>query len=185
MIVVPIVEGDGEIAAVRVLIAKCNPDLEVSRPIRVRRDRLIKPDYDEFTRALSLAHQKLGGNDGVVLVLLDSEGSCPGAIAGDLAMRAAESHGHVRVFVVIAHTMYESWFAASAETLSGKNGLRADLVPPADPELCRKSWINDQLPENRCYNEPRDQPKLTALIDLNLAAQRSRSFRKLLRVLKN
>jgi hypothetical protein len=78
-----------------------------------------------------------------------------------------------------------AWFVASAESLGGCRGLPDGLEAPPDPEAVRdaKSWLSDRMTGGRSYAPTRDQAALVSAIDLTLA-QRSRSFRKLVRELE-
>jgi len=82
--------------------------------------------------------------------------------------------------------MFETWFAASASSMAGVNGLPSDLAVPDDPEGNRlgKSWIKDHYPRGRKYSETVDQPRFTAKIDLAGCRDRSPSFDKLCRELE-
>ena len=80
-VVASIVEGDGEVVALPVLLRRLNdwltPDLyvDVLHPIRVRKDRFLNR-VDEFRRHLLLARGKAGAG-GWILILLDSDDDCP------------------------------------------------------------------------------------------------------------
>ena len=70
---------------------------------------------------------------------------------------------------------------ASLETIAGNCGLPANLKYEGDIESKRgvKEWLTAQMPPGLAYKETLHQVKLTHLIDLDLAQQRSRSFRRL------
>ena len=55
--------------------------------------------------------------------------------------------------------MFETWFAAAAESLRGKNNLPDDLPKPKDPEQegLGKGWIKKHLPKK--YKETIDQAR--------------------------
>jgi hypothetical protein len=78
--IVPIVEGQGDVAAVPVLlrrlIAKSNPPVavDIAQPIRQPRGTLLKAGGIEA--AVQFAAIEMG-QDGAVLILIDSEGDCP------------------------------------------------------------------------------------------------------------
>ncbi|MGC9216666.1 hypothetical protein [Acidithiobacillus sp.] len=80
-VIASIVEGDGEVAALPILLRRVgawqSPDknFNVLPPIRVRRDRFLNRD-DEFRRMLLLAAAKCG-ESGWILVLLDADDDCP------------------------------------------------------------------------------------------------------------
>ena len=183
--VVPIVEGDGEVQAVPVLLRRLSQWLSphsvvsLGRPIRVHRDRFLKKEA-EFRRMLLLAAAKVGAK-GWVLVLLDADDDCPVELAMATATRARTVLPHCDVSVVCANREFEAWFLASAESLSGKRGLFvADGDTPRDPDSIRgaKEWLSRRIADGR-YRETTDQPAFAAVMDLELARRRSRSFRKM------
>ncbi|RKT44953.1 hypothetical protein BDD21_2361 [Thiocapsa rosea] len=102
--VVSIVEGDGEVAALPILLRRIcawlTPDVHaaVSQPIRVRRDRFLNRD-DEFRRHLLLAAAK-SGEKGWILVLLDADDDCPAELAAQVLERARAVVPHRAVSVV-------------------------------------------------------------------------------------
>lgn len=180
-----IVEGDGEVAALPILLrrlakwcgSQCHP--EVQKPIRVRRDRFLNRE-DEFRRHLLLAAAKCG-NDGWILVLLDADDNCPATLGAGILQRAQSCVPHRSVSVVLTNREYEAWFIAAAASLQGQRGFAvhpSERIP--DPETPRdaKGWIKAHM-EGGMYGETTDQPALTARMDLQQAFDRSRSFRKL------
>ena len=48
-----------------------------------------------------------------------------------------------------------------------------------DSERSAKGWIGRRLPPGQRYSETRDQVRMTAYLDLESAAHRSRSLRRL------
>lgn len=185
MCVVPIVEGDGEVQALPVLLRRLcqwlTPEglVDYGRPIRVHRDRFLKRNT-EFRRMLLLAAAK-AGDTGWVLVLLDADDDCPVTLALDIATRARDVLPHCPISVVCANREFEAWFLASAESLDGRRGLKvAARDIPADPDAVRgaKEWLSRRITAGR-YRETTDQPAFAATMDLEAARSRSRSFRKL------
>lgn len=181
---VTIVEGDGEVGAVPILLrrlAKMHQryDVEILPPIRVRRDKFLRKD-DEFSRMLRLADAKAQG--GTILILLDADDDCPVALSREVQLRAANLIRTARLVVVFANREFESWLLAAAESIAGRRGLRTDLIAPSDVEQIRnaKGWLSEHIAQGR-YHEVTDQPALTAVFDLDLALERSRSFRKLVK----
>jgi hypothetical protein len=178
-----IVEGDGEVQAVPLLIrriaAEAFPELQInviSPPIRVSRDKLMKAA--ELERAVELAARQVGPA-GAISVLIDSDDDCPAIVAADLRRRARAARGDFPISVVLAKREFEAWFLAAAVSLRGRRGLRTDLAPPRVPEEIRdaKGWLRDQMPAGRKYRETLDQPALAAVFDLT-AARSSGSFDK-------
>jgi hypothetical protein len=182
--VAAIVEGDGEVAALPVLLRRLSawqtPELPVHLlpPIRVRRERFLNRD-DELHRHLLLAAAKCG-DDGWILVLLDADDDCPEQLGKEILRRAQACVPHRRVSVVLAKREYEAWFIAAADSLHGKRGFALEGTESIDAEAPRnaKGWIGERM-AGRTYRETSDQPAFSALMDLEQAYAGSRSFRKL------
>lgn len=180
-----IVEGDGEVAAVPVLLRKVTQwktptaHLKIQTPIRVHKDRFLNKE-DEFRRHLLLAAAK-AGDGGLVVVLLDADDDCPASKGKEVLENARKIISHRRVAVVLANREYEAWLIAGAASLVGRRGFKCaptDLLVEAEVPRNAKGWIAERLP-SRSYHESTDQPALTAMLDLELVHARSRSFRKL------
>jgi len=186
MKVATIVEGDGEVAAVPLLLRRVaewrTPEVfpDVLPPIRVRRDRFLNRD-DEFERYLQLAAKKCE-DGGWILVLLDADDDCPAKLAAQILARAAAHIAHRRVSVVLAKCEFEAWFVAAAESLTGYRGFYFDPADVIDPETPRdaKGWLRQRI-AGGVYRETTDQPAFAARFDLKQAFDGSRSFRKLCR----
>lgn len=190
MRIVPIVEGHGEVEAVRILLQRIGLELldgiyfEVLKPIRQHRSKLIQER--ELERAVRLALLKLGdrevhGRD-LILVLVDADRDLPCELGPSLL--AIGRRGEARdVACVIANVEYETWFIAAAESLHEELDLPAEI--PGNPEAHRlgKGWIKQRIKRHK-YSEPIDQPRLTAKMDLRLCRTRSPSFDKLCRELE-
>lgn len=179
-----IVEGDGEVAALPVLLRRLSEwrspqcQVDIGAPIRVHRDRFLNREED-FRRYLLLAAAKCG-DAGWILVLLDADDDCPATKAADVLLRATGCVPHRPVAVVLANREYEAWFVASALSLEGHRGFACGSDLPADPDQPRdaKGWMRAHM-AGGTYGETTDQPAFTACMDLQVAHQRSRSFRKL------
>ena len=184
--IITIVEGSGEVQAVPILIRRiaevATPGLfpDVPKPIRVRRDRILKPG--EIERYVELAANQ-AGPDGRILILLDADDDCPRELASGLLRRAAAVRSDRRVQVVLAKMEYEAWFLAAADSLAGSRGFGEDITAPGNPESIRnaKGWLTERMPPGRSYKELRDQPALTARFDLGQARRSAPSFDKLWR----
>lgn len=184
MKIASIVEGDGEVIALPILLRRLaewrTPERypEVQPPIRVRRDRFLNRE-EEFCRHLLLAAAKCG-NNGWILVLLDADDDCPATLGTEILRRAETCVPHRRVSVVLANREYEAWFIAAAASLDGYRGFVFDPLDTSDPETPRnaKGWLKAHM-GNGAYGEITDQPAFTACMDLQQVFDRSRSFRKL------
>jgi hypothetical protein len=184
--VVAIVEGDGEVKALPVLLRRIaqwktpERNTRVLAPIRVRRDRFLKLESGEFERYLQLAAAQCG-NDGWILLLLDADDDCPARLGPALVERARLAVNHRRVSVVLANREYEAWFMACASSLTGIRGftpVAGDELIDAETPRDAKGWVRQRMP-GRSYGEVIDQPAMSASMDLALTYERSRSFRKL------
>lgn len=182
--VVSIVEGDGEVAALPILLRRISNWLspqalvQVREPIRVRRDRFLNKD-DEFVKQVKLAAHYCV-EPGWILILLDADDDCPKHLAKIILERASAVAQHRRISVVLANREYEAWFIAAAASLDGKRGFALKGTKLPDPEAVRgaKEWMNERIPQGR-YRETTDQAGFCGVMDLDLASKRSRSFRKL------
>lgn len=182
--IISIVEGDGEVEALPVLLrrlatwkpAAVMPD--VLPPIRVRRDRFLNKD-EEFKKQLLLAATKCG-EGGWILIVLDADDDCPATTGQDIFNRAKQIVPHRKISVVLANREFEAWFIAAATSLHGHRGFLAGEHEQVDAETLRdaKGWMRRHMREG-VYREILDQPAFSARLDLQLAHDQSRSFRKL------
>jgi hypothetical protein len=180
MTIVTIVEGDGEVGALPVLLRRLvghHHSVHFVRPKNAHtRNNLTKPGGLE--RFLELARSE--GCDGA-LVLLDADKVCAAELAWELAERARDVGLPFPVAIVCVKCEYEAWFLASLETIKGRPGIPAGTVYEGDVESKPgvKEWLTAQMPPGRAYKETQDQAPLSAMLDLDLVRQRSRSFRRL------
>lgn len=198
---VPIVEGDGELNALPVLLRRLlhdewqRYDWGILRPINAHGcGGLTTPNGIERFIEYALLEPECDG----VLVLIDGdavhhlpdrqrpENDCSPAFASVLAQRVRALAPRAPVVIVIVRWEYEAWFLASVESIAGRPikglpGLPADTQFSGDVESERnpKGWIEARFPPGRRYSETRDQAAITSLLDLNLVDERSRSFRRL------
>ena len=186
---VPIVEGDGEVQAFPVLLRRLASAIaperavDVTRPIRVHRSKVVK--VEELERYVELATQQHGG-EGAVIVLLDADDDCAADLGPALLARAEAVRPGSPVAVVVAVKEYEAWFLAAASSLRGQRGLPEDLDPSKDPEAVRdaKGWLQSRRTDGLAYSPTIDQPALSAVVDLDTARAGSPSFDKLWRELE-
>ncbi len=109
-----IVEGDGEVLALPVLLRLIRPEWKFSYPIRVRRQAIMRAGYLEKYLSLAMAAIQETSTEGGVLVLLDSDDDCPAKLGPDLLRRASAHTRGVPVQVVLAKRCFESWLLAGA-----------------------------------------------------------------------
>src|SRR4051812_22428683 len=131
----PIIEGHGEQLSIADLLKRIRRerlatavDLRVVAPLRKKRGQITKELHlsgfaNEAVK--ELRQQARGDPDAhlFVLILIDSEGVCPGPLAGQLLVWAKAARPDVDLACVLAHPMWETWFAAAAPSLAGFNGM--------------------------------------------------------------
>ncbi len=180
----PIVEGDGEVGAVPILLrrlvaaAKAYP-LDVNLPIRRSRTDLVREDG--VRDAIRLARKK--PDCAAILIMFDSDDDCPKGLAPEVQTWAQAAASPIPCYVVMATREYEAWFLATIESLQEARGIRADAISHPDPESPRgaKEELRKRMTPNRKYTEKADQPALTAQFDMAMAYQRCRSFRRMVK----
>ncbi|QNE76967.1 DUF4276 family protein [Streptomyces finlayi] len=181
-VVAPIVEGHGEVTAVRELVTRiaaefCGTWVEVAQPFRLDSGKMRKPE--ELGKAVRFQAARVPGRGGV-LVLRDGDDSdvtCPVELARALA--PADGLVTVPVEIVIARHEYEAWFLAAVESLCAHPAVKDDAVAPGDSEAKRgaKSQLEGLMTES--YKETLHQAKFSGVMDLRAAAAGSRSFRRM------
>jgi hypothetical protein len=192
--VTPIVEGKGEVGSIRILLERLwlflgGESINVLRPpIRRPRGRLVK--RDGLQDAARLAVKELRNvpapeDPGLVLILLDADDDRPCELGPRLLGFAREVDPRVDVICVVANVEYETWFAATADSLARYLDVGAHSPPSEDPEGSRhgKAWVKQRF-RGTSYSETQDQPRLTSAMDLGLCRRRSPSFDKLCRELE-
>lgn len=174
LLIVPIVEGHGEVEALPLLIRRIFAEFRrevcpvVNPPSRIKAGSFLQ-DCDYFHKYVSLAAAKAAQGEGLVLILLDCEDHCPGTLGPRLLADAQAIRADIRCAVALAHREYETWFLAAAESLRGCAGLPAQLNPPPNPESIRgaKEWLGKHMPVR--YDPIIHQARLTDRFDLHQA----------------
>lgn len=180
MRIASIVEGDGEVVAVPVLLRRIAAEfgcwVTATRPVRVPRGRILLAGVLES--ALDLAARQAGAG-GAIFILLDANSDCPATLGPAILERAVAARSDRAIRVVLAKMEFEAWFLAAASSLAGRRGLAADFAPPPDPERVRdaKGAVNAHMPSDRPYRPVRHQAALSATCDLQ-AARSAPSFDK-------
>jgi hypothetical protein len=181
----PIVEGEGEVGAVPVLLRRlCDAagayTLGINTPIRRPRTDLVREDG--VREAVQLARKQL--DCAAILVMFDSDDDCPKDIVLRIQGWAQTEASPIPSFVVIPTREYEAWFLATVESLRGVKGILADATSHANPESPRGAAeeLRSRMTPKRNYSKPVDQPALTAQFDMATAYRRCRSFRRMVNV---
>lgn len=145
---VTIVEGQGEVIALPVLVRAWFPHAQVMRPILVPRERFLRnPTYrnDVF----DLARR---ADPDAVLVLLDAHGAFGEVTAVEASLFAALPG--CRASLVVAKEEFEAWFLAAGTAI----GLAED-TPDAENIIGAKERLKRILGH---YRPTADQASLTA-----------------------
>ncbi len=173
--IVPIVEGRGDVKAVPILLRRVLHERMGKYHVVIKKPKLAKgrpglsTRFEEF-----LGHAKKTRGCAGILVLLDSDKDCPRELAAELALRARDSGVGIPIAVVCAKPEYENWFLASDEAFTGDvEGFGG-----------AKDWITRGMPQDLAYKPTKDQPSLSATMDIEAAFQASRSFRRLCNAVK-
>lgn len=182
MMIQPIVEGQGDEAAVPLLLRRLRDEaqawrLEVGKPHRKRRTQLVKKDSLQSAVRVAVLREDCAG----ILILFDADDDCPKELAPTLEEWAREAAGGKPCAVVIANREHEAWFLASIEALRGTAAILPGATSHPSPEAPRdaKGELERRMPRGASYSPTVDQVALTAHLNLESAYRRCRSFRKL------
>ncbi len=189
--IVPVVEGDGDVAALpgllgRILLEMYNrSDVLVaqgkSMVVNANGRSTLENRLEKFIR---YAQNKPECD--AILVLLDADDDCPVNLAQGILKRCEPLGLTIPVEIVCAHREYESWFLASLDTIRGRRGISdtATLSQNAEDIPDPKHWLTDHMPYGQAYKETTHQAALTQHMDIDMAHSNSRSFRRLCHALE-
>lgn len=189
-----IVEGDGEVVAVPILLRRLIPHLcadafaEILRPIRQPRDRLVYNKDECLKNSILLAAAKLKqlkfrDSASLILVLCDADEDCVKTLAEQMGAVASEAASQHSVSTILAVREYETWFVGAAESLERFLQLTGDIPENPEQSGSKKRWIEDRFKGTK-YSETVDQARMTATMDLTRCRLRCPSFDKLCRDLE-
>lgn len=163
----PIVEGRGEVEAVRVLLRRLINEagaygFEVDRPIRLNRSDFV--NEGSLRRWVRFALEKTECR--AILILFDGDDDCPKTLGPRVEAWARAEAGTVPCAVVVAHREFEAWFLAAIESLRGERGILGDAVSHPSPEVPRnaKGQLSDRMTAGRSYPATADQAALAAAL---------------------
>jgi hypothetical protein len=212
LLVAPIVEGDGEVACMEILLKRIGKELLgglsikiADRPLLLARDKFLNPS--DLRAKLRIAAGRLRdrrfqwlrdqGWRSLVLVLRDTDGELPCVLGPEILKLARTARLQVEVACTVAHYEYETWFVAAADSLGQFLDLKGESAP-TDPEIrkLKKKWIEDHFKGDGwrdrtadrnaaiSYQPPIDQLAMTEVMNLTACRERSPSFDKLCRDLQ-
>jgi len=187
--IIPIVEGHGEVEAIRILLSRIWTELlgeeyiHVLTPLRIPQGKILnKPD--ELSRYIRLAYLKLKDvplhkNQGVLL-LFDADSGLPCVLAKKITESIQDHHDEILLSCVIANKEFETWFVASSDQMPEEfSTADTQTAASAEPENRGKAWVEQNA--LRSYSETADMPRLSKKINLSLVRDRCPSFDKLCR----
>jgi hypothetical protein len=182
-VIIPIVEGDGDATAVPLLLRRILGEhlqeyrWQIGGPKKAFSLHVLRQKLENYLR-----YAQRENDAAAILILLDLDDGCPEIEAIQLSQEIRALSPRLPVAIVFAHREFETWFLASLETLGGSYGLPEGLSYEGNVEDRRgaKEWLTRQMPPGSIYKETIQQPSMASKVDLNLASQRSRSFRRLL-----
>ncbi len=184
MILQPIVEGQGDEAALPILLRRlCDEagawQVDIARPHRRRRTQLVDKALLQSAVQVAALREGCAG----ILIVFDADDDCPKELAPILEAWAIEISGGIPCAVVMANREYEAWFLASIEAFRAHRGISAEAMSHPNPESPRdaKGELEARMVAGASYSPTVDQPALTAQLDLGAAYRACRSFRKLVR----
>jgi hypothetical protein len=179
-VIAAVVEGEGEVAALPVLLRRIMMEMHavyvhVPPPARLSRGKLTLER--DIARAIHIQAKKVDGRGGV-LVLLDADDDCPVECAGAVRDCCLSLPG-CPVEVVVANREFEAWFLASVESLRDHWAVAVNATYAGDPEQPRgaKERLAKCMTEK--YVPTLHQAAFAQMLDLSTALARSRSFRRL------
>ena len=178
----PIVEGQGEVEAVPLLLRRILGalgvwDVQVGRPLRSSRHQVVREA--DLKNMLVIATRT--NSIQAIVIILDLDDDCARNLIPNMKRWATETAANVPCAVVLARREYEAWFLASIESLQGKHGILPTATHETNPEAKRgaKEALSLHMPKNRPYREMDHQPAMTAVFDMGMAYRKASSFRKL------
>jgi Domain of unknown function (DUF4276) len=179
-----IVEGHAEVESVPLLLRRIFAqlgvsDIQVARPFRVKRNRVVKPgELERAIRQTIRDRAEVGG----IMVLIDSDDDCPAQLGSRLLDRA-KTTTQLPVAVVLANREFECWFLGSKESLRGINGIVENATAPLNPENIRgaKEHLSRNMARGRRYLAVDDQATFAEKFHLDKTRRACPSFDKCFR----
>ena len=177
--VLPLVEGEGDVAAIpvllrRICVAHKRYDVEICRPHRRGDVHKVYRRFHDFLRA--------GLNEADRLLwVMDCDDGCPldwVAKLEDLYQGNPPGASCQLRFAFLVRE-YESLFLTEQAAARDKLAIAGPFPKNVDAVRGAKEWLSAQMPPGRAYKETSDQAALTAQLDLHVLRQKSRSFRHL------
>jgi hypothetical protein len=161
--IAPIVEGYGDVPAIRVLLNRMAPHLAVSNPVRQARGKLVQ--RDGLRHAVSIAAANVT-EQGAILLLLDADEDCAATKAGELQGWLTADFHHILCRVVFVVREFEAWIVGGDPQYGVENPDAAGNLEGRIKEVYGR------------YKKTVDQPRHPARDDLQRVRANARSFQK-------
>lgn len=175
-----VVEGYGEVQALPILLRRIADeaffyDRDIRTPHRIARTSMTREKVADAVRT----QRAVVGEDGIVVVLYDSDDDDPDEIVETTKEQLAAAVCEALVFVAVRE--YEAWLLAGIDSLRGTPALKSDAHFEGDPESPRSpaGKLEEQMTES--YKKTLHQARFTGRVDLSQVAERSPSFQKFYR----
>jgi Domain of unknown function (DUF4276) len=203
-VIVPIVEGRGEVDAVPILLRGWlkfrkyrTVEVHSAGPvyaggkgnIAAAHDPILGKGVEHYVRLAWLRQPRVD----VILILLDADKDCPAALAAALFARAPTMiPPNFPIDVVVANTEYEAWFLAAFPSARFRRALEVQgfrlrqrsLPRGMDVEAIADCKARIETLVDVSYKPTKHQPALTQVLPFSRGmTRRSRSFRKLIKEL--
>lgn len=178
--VLPVVEGDGDVAAVpelvrRILHMAHRFDVTVLRPHKRGDLPRVRSRFEDFLRTAAL-------EGAPVLWVLDYD--CPTCDNHDRDLVGLQQWARTTVpatkveFVFMVQEFETIFLADESTTRLAFPDIPPELTFPPNPELIRdaKGWLTTSRPKGLAYKPTQHQARLAAQVDLAVLRRRSPSF---------
>lgn len=170
IVLAPIVEGHGEVSAVPALLSRLSHRIRVAPPVRMNRNEM--DNADKLSRYTRVAASNIQANEaGLVILFLDADSDCPSEIGPQLLRTLRDATTRACAVVVIVHE-FESWIVGGHPAI---DEARPDTAG-APKERLRSSFGR--------YKPSLEQKRLITEIDMDRLAERSASFSRLQRIVR-
>jgi hypothetical protein len=166
-VIAPIVEGYGDVSAVRVLLNLIGPQFIVANPVRQGRGKLVQ--RAGLQHAVNIAAANLDGN-GAVLVLFDADDDCAATMAKELQDWLDADFAHILCRVVLVVREFEAWIVGGDPRYGIDDPDTTGNLDGRIKQLYGK------------YKKTVDQARHISRSDIERLRSNSRSFRKLCKV---
>lgn len=161
-----IVEGEGDVAALPLVLRLLRPELIVPRPVRFPRTRLVQRDH--LSRAVAIARSNIKNVErSAIVMVIDADEDCPANLAPGLLECMQGVAVDVPCHVTFIVREFENWI------LGGHPNFLMDNPESVGGVKRRLKEANDGR-----YRETVDQPRFASAINVDVLARSSPSFRR-------